>query len=441
MTRIAPRWVVGLAMLIAIGVCSGAPARAQSAPRPHIGLVERSRLPGRWSDSILRELRTRYDVSRIAHSGKRPTVRALRRAIEAAEVSAVLLVSRQGRMLKLEYVDAETGRRLGITRISVRGPELSRQTERKLLAATARYVGRTSVAAREENGVAATERTPSARRAAPAPLSGDMDESDDIEDAAGASDMDDDELAAEDDQDSVAEEPAVAQPGDDESKVQLTLIGGIGSSVQSGEIASDGISAQFDAGRAFALGLGARLQLGARSRSHWLVEGRYATSVGREVEELHMGGAPQSMGLRNHRLEGGVGPRLALGGAGWWLTPTLGYALRSVVPEVHFQLLPFYTLGGPYLRVELALPLIGTTLGLRFSPELQWLLQASTRVGGSSLTAGRFALAGQLALVLQVNDAIDLELFMHESHAFADTSGLEVNDMERFVLANVAWRP
>jgi hypothetical protein len=422
-----------LAGLLMSGLLGAGSLHAQSSPSFHIGVVTRPNLPSAWSAGVIDALRTNYAVTRLGRSAERRVVPALRSRVVAAEVTLILVLSRQRNMLKLEYLDARNGAQLGRARFFVRGPRLSEKTEDKILAATTRYA---SLHEADADDVRAQPSVASPQRPTRA------DDDDAVEGVVS------DEFASESESEAEpkagpdeAESPEEAIGDEPEDLVELTVIASVGSSAYAGELQTEGLSYRFDAGPAFAGGLGARLALGSRVRTHWLLEARYVTSLGREVDELHMAGESQPMGLRTHRLEGGLGPRFLLGHAGWSLTPTLGYALRSVVPEVHFQLIPFYTLGGPYLRLELRTPLFGPRIGLRLSPELQWLPQASTRVGGSRLGAGRFALAGQLTVFVRLSEAIDLEAFIHQSHAWAASSELEVTDMERFVLASIAWRP
>lgn len=430
--------------LFVLALCSNAPRLASADEAAHIGMATRAGVPGTLSADLLRVLRAHYDVTGLGTAaGSRPTPRLQARAARA-EVSVILVVSKRGRMLTLAYHDAETGKRLGVARFYVRGTTLAAQTAKKLLAATERYAPRTA-----EGGSDAFERGVASSRSRNAPAS-DADESEEAKPGIGEDSAEAPTRVQADEVEEDAAEPDVEQAVVDaeesttlpaeEDRVELTVVGSVGTNMQSASMQLEGTRSQLDAPPAFALGVGARLAIGSREALHLWIEGRYMTSLEREVDELHMGGAPQPMSLRTHRLEGGLGPRAPLG-RGVWLTPTLGYALRSVAPEVHFQRIPFYTLGGPYLRVELSAELFGHGSGLRLSPELQWLPQASTRVGGSRLDASRFAVGGQLTAFFRISQALDLELFLHESHAFANSSDVEVSDMERFVLANIAWRP
>jgi hypothetical protein len=160
------------------------------------------------------------------------------------------------------------------------------------------------------------------------------------------------------------------------------------------------------------------------------------------VNEIRVNAPDEKLGLRTHGFEAGLGFRLGLGiKRGWSLSPIAGYAMRSLSPELHHALIPFYTLGGPFARLELTIPWDALGLGLRISPEAQWLPQASAIVGGSGASGMRLALSGQATVFVHLGAGWDVELAFRESHAWVRGDVIEVADVERFILARGVWRP
>lgn len=455
------RILIALSLALAApGVCT---SRALAEPGPRVGVILRPRIPASLSGSVVQTLRAHYDVSRIGQSAARKPLRALRVRIAAADVGMVLLVGRQGAALRVEFYDPIRGKRLGSARVSLRGGKLESRGRDQLLAATDRHAAQLYARSPAGSGSQAFGAPPESARPhrgarAAGPLESEADpmalelrdpqreneaetEPESETEQAPESDAQalGDEPAQEDDEPTAGAEPTTES--DEARALAIALSASLGASMRSGEFSSGGVTSRFTAGAAFALGIGLHLTIDPDAATPLRIEGRYTTSIGRQVSELHQDGAALPMGLRSQRLEGGVGPVFTFASPGWKFGPTLGYALRSVAPERHFQLLPFYTLGGPYLRFELLTPSFGPGIGLRLSPELQWLPQASNRAGGSSLGAGRFALAVQLAIRVPVSGGFDIEALLHESHAFAPSDSVEVNDMERFILVNVVFRP
>jgi hypothetical protein len=188
-----------------------------------------------------------------------------------------------------------------------------------------------------------------------------------------------------------------------------------------------------EAGAAFALALSDALALGPE-----LV---YQTSLDHEIDEEHIAGETQHMGIRAHRFEALLSLTVGVGKSrNFRIAPALGYGVRALHPEVHHLLTPSYSLTGPLVRITLRIP-FGDSLALRLAPELQYLLvgDALEELGVSS---SGFAFGGDAALELTLSTHLAIELTFRQANAIMSSAlGPDSTDVERFASLRVVWRP
>jgi hypothetical protein len=186
-----------------------------------------------------------------------------------------------------------------------------------------------------------------------------------------------------------------------------------------------------DVGAAFALALDEDLAVGAE-----LV---YQTSLDHEVDETHVAGATETIGLRAHRF--GALLALRIGSArGFHVAPGLGAAARALHPEVHHLLTPSYTLAGPVARIAVRIP-FGDSVALRLVPEAQWF-GVGDALQELGVESSGFAIGGDASLTIALGAALALELSYRQSHAImSSTDGDGATDVERFTTARAVWTP
>jgi hypothetical protein len=184
-------------------------------------------------------------------------------------------------------------------------------------------------------------------------------------------------------------------------------------------------------GAAFAIALDDALAIGP--------ELIYQTSLDHEVDETHVAGASDSLGIRAHRFSAVL--ELHIGADDdFSVAPGLGFGVRALHPEVHHLLTPSYSLAGPLARIALRIP-FGSAVALRLAPELQW-----ARVGEALQEEGvgssGIAFGGDAALEIAASAGLRLELSHRESHAMlSSTLGDGATDVERFTTARAVWTP
>jgi hypothetical protein len=171
------------------------------------------------------------------------------------------------------------------------------------------------------------------------------------------------------------------------------------------------------------------------------VQAHYQTSLGLHATERELGtGQTKRTSLRSHRLDLGVLPayRFASAPARAELGLFLGWGWRGLRSIVDINI-PAYTLQGPVLRPELRIPIGGAAVVLRFAPELMLIAgvtDALRTLGGTA----RYGIAwgGEASLEIRLIAAAHLTLAYRESHASLSTGwGSTLSDSERFATASL----
>lgn len=187
----------------------------------------------------------------------------------------------------------------------------------------------------------------------------------------------------------------------------------------------------FDLGFALEHSISPRVGLGLR--------GRYRTSVGLQITEQHAGGSERTQHLRSQRLEIALAPSVRFDARGLWLlTGTLGYGFSDLRPEAHLQT-PGYVLGGPFLRVDLQLPLGTDRVRLRLGPEAQWIVQVGKELEHAGFATTGVGLGGMAALEVRLSERWSVDATYGELRTWLDSAQPEsLQDVSRFVTARLS---
>jgi hypothetical protein len=157
----------------------------------------------------------------------------------------------------------------------------------------------------------------------------------------------------------------------------------------------------------------------------------YATSVGAEVDEPHIAGTPDTVGIRAHRFDFGVGPELGFGGGDVQLGLQAGYAVTNVRPDVHHLQTPAYSLAGPRLRLALRIAL-GETLSVGLSPHGQLIMVVGEQLQDVGAEGSGIGFGGEATIGIALSKILTMQLGYHESHASVGSMlGGSVSDVER----------
>jgi hypothetical protein len=146
-----------------------------------------------------------------------------------------------------------------------------------------------------------------------------------------------------------------------------------------------------------------------------------------------------STAVRSHRFEGGIAPGLWLGkGPGTAaLSLYVAYGLRAF-SSVSPLLVPRFTLHGPLLRLELAVPLIGQLIWLQVAPEAQFILSITQDLrAAGGLHARGIAYGAEAGFYVRLGARTGLRLNYRESHAYVAAAGLadaNFSDVERYIV-------
>jgi hypothetical protein len=168
---------------------------------------------------------------------------------------------------------------------------------------------------------------------------------------------------------------------------------------------------------------------------------RYQTSIGMHIEQQPSFAFENDIAARSSRTELSVAPEFRLGD-----TPSsvallfpIGFAMRTLWPEVHTLPIPGYTLAGPQARAELAIPFLDIVT-LRFGPEVQWIVMIDKSLQDDRVGYQGVALGGEALLQVQITTLLGVELVYRESHALVPTTvgGETFYDVERFFTARVS---
>jgi hypothetical protein len=164
---------------------------------------------------------------------------------------------------------------------------------------------------------------------------------------------------------------------------------------------------------------------------------RYRTSIGLTLEERPLFALPNEVDVRSEHVELGVAPSWRLSDAveSARFGIPVGMSLRNFWPTAHQLATPRYTLFGPYVRVELDLPL-GSVARLRLAPEAQMFFIVGTDLLDNGVSSPGVALGGEASLQFRLSQRFLLDVSYRQSNALASTTGsASFRDVERFVTA------
>jgi hypothetical protein len=162
---------------------------------------------------------------------------------------------------------------------------------------------------------------------------------------------------------------------------------------------------------------------------------RYQTSLGLQAEETPAGGVSKTTSLRSHHVQVGIVPglRFAESADAVTLDLLLGWEVRGLRAVVKLST-PGFTLHGPLLRAELAIP-IARLFELRLAPELVYIAGVTQELRElGKFRGGGFGLGGELTLGVSATRWLGFELGYRESHISAPSFFSQAfSDRERFV--------
>jgi hypothetical protein len=161
---------------------------------------------------------------------------------------------------------------------------------------------------------------------------------------------------------------------------------------------------------------------------------RYQSSIGLVLVEHLTNGDEQARDARSHRLELGIVPTVRFDARRRWaLSGAIGYGISDFRPQGHL-VTPAYFLAGPYLRVELQLPLGSDRVRLRVGPEAQWIVQIGQELVQRSVATGGWGVGGAAALEVVLSQRWILAATYRELRSWLDSppSGT-FEDVTRFV--------
>jgi hypothetical protein len=167
----------------------------------------------------------------------------------------------------------------------------------------------------------------------------------------------------------------------------------------------------------------------------------YQTSLDHEVEETHIAGAKDTIGIRAHHFDGVLAATFRFGESrGFRVSPAVGYGARNLRPDVHHLLTPSYSLGGPLVRLTVRIP-FGDTLALRLAPELHFV-SVGEALEDLGVESSGLSFGGDAAIELVLTEHLATELTFREAHAMMpSTLGSDSTDVERFATLRLAWQP
>jgi hypothetical protein len=188
---------------------------------------------------------------------------------------------------------------------------------------------------------------------------------------------------------------------------------------------------------------GVGVELEHRASDHALLAalGRYQSSMGLGVIELHTDGSEHPVDVRAHRLEAGFAPTFLLDERGGWaIELCAAYSVLGFRPLSHL-VTPAFSLSGPLLRAQLQVP-IGSVLRIRVGPEAQWIVTAGEDLRERGVSSSGFGVGGEAALELSLGARVQVAAAYREGWSFLASSapsgdGRGFRDTARFVTARV----
>lgn len=214
----------------------------------------------------------------------------------------------------------------------------------------------------------------------------------------------------------------------------LELAAGAGIGMRDLDLPSDGVMYETRTGVFPAADLGFELDhtLGADFRIGLHV--RYQTSIGLRITEMLSDGTQHVQDARSNRVELAIAPAVSFDDAKQWtLVTSLGWGFSELRPESHV-FTPAYVLSGPYLRVELSLPLGTERLHLRLGPEAQWIVQVGGELRERGMASSGLGAGGSAAIQLMIASGWIVDATYRELHSWLDSPQTQsLHDASRFV--------
>ena len=234
-------------------------------------------------------------------------------------------------------------------------------------------------------------------------------------------------------------ERGAAQSGSDEVKApawSLRLSAGAGIGTRDFELPRDGVIYENGTGIFPAADLGFELDQRASAVLSVGLHARYQRSVGLNVVEHHIDGSTREQALRSQSIELAIAPAIRFDARGLWaLATSAGYRISDLRPEVHLET-PGYFLGGPFLRIELQVPIAPNTVRLRLGPELQWVAQVGRDLIAQGVADSGVGAGAGASLELALGQRWFVDVSYRELRVWVDsTDERSFQDVARFVTA------
>ena len=237
-----------------------------------------------------------------------------------------------------------------------------------------------------------------------------------------------------------ADDQAEGETAADEDELYLRVFAGAGMGMRQIAWPAAGQTLSVETGPFLAVELGASFGVRLSPSVELGPELVYQTSLDHEINEAHIDGATEKLGIRAHRFEALLALSFGSGDDGWRIAPELGYAMRNLRPEVHHLQTPGYTLAGPMLRVRVRIP-FGDSVALVLAPEVQYVIVGDAFEDLGAESTG-LAFGGQASFEIALSHEYAIELMFREAHALiASALGDDASDIERFATARFRWQP
>jgi hypothetical protein len=195
---------------------------------------------------------------------------------------------------------------------------------------------------------------------------------------------------------------------------------------------------QFDSGLFAGVSLGMRLSTALGEQGVLRASVDYRTSLGLQGKEDQRA-TEMSTPLRSHAVGFGIAPGYRFGAAdSISLLLHLGWYFRGLRPIAQLAL-PDVSWHAAVVRPELIVPLSGSSVTLRFAPELLVIAGLETTLpDASGLSRTGFGFGGEASVDIRLSAPLGLRIDYRESHAsFATAWSKSISDVERFAAVRV----
>lgn len=167
----------------------------------------------------------------------------------------------------------------------------------------------------------------------------------------------------------------------------------------------------------------------------------YLTSVGLQTTDRQIDGSTRETPSRSQHLEVAAALRYRFGDApGIALTARVGWTFRVFSSEAPVTL-PDYTLSGPSAYVGLEVPLADGALVIGVGPLLHAIVLVDDALTDLGVGGTAVAIGAEGRVELWVSDTVGLAANYRESHALMNSSLGDPDDIERYVLLQLLYRP